>query len=230
MEKKKILTSVLLFLILASSAYSQFSMNVDLVSNYVFRGIEQDLVHPHGTPNIQPTLSYTTGGFSIGTWGSYAISGSVKEIDLYAIYVFPKLFSLTLTDYNWGFTQNYFYYGENTDHVFEGSLNYLGVSSFPLSVSANVMFYGADKKMNGKQAYSSYIELSYPVKDNVKLFVGGSLMESLNYGTTGFGVTNTGVKVSKTLTVSEKFSLPVFGILGFNPNAKDAYLVAGITL
>lgn len=230
MEKKKNQIAVLFFLVLVSSANAQFSMSVDLVSNYVFRGIEQDLVHPHGTPNIQPSIAYSCRGFSIGTWGSYAISGSVKEIDLYATYVFPKLFSLTLTDYNWGFTQSYFYYGKNTDHVFEGSANYLGVTSFPLSASANVMFYGADKRKDGKQAYSTYFELTYPIKDNVKLFVGGSLMESLNYGTTGFGVTNTGVKVSKTLSVTEKFTLPVFGILGFNPNEKDAYLVAGLTL
>jgi hypothetical protein len=74
------------------------------------------------------------------------------------------------------------------------------------------------------------VELSYPVRDNVKLFLGSSLTESLNYGTDGFRVTNVGIKVGKSIPITEKFSLPIFGILGFNPNAKDAYLVAGMTL
>jgi uncharacterized protein (TIGR02001 family) len=230
MKKKNVLNAILLFVVSASTVSAQFSTSVDLVSNYVFRGVEQDLVHPRGTPNIQPSISYTVGGLSIGTWGSYAISGTVKEVDLYVTYAFPELFSVTLTDYNWGFTQNYFYYGKNTDHVFEGSVNYLGVPSFPLSVSANVMFYGADTKANGKQAYSTYVELNYSIANNVKLFLGSSLTESLNYGTDGFGVTNVGIKVNKNIPITDKYGLPIFGILGFNPNAKDPFLVAGMTL
>jgi len=42
-----------------------------------------------------------------------------------------------------------------------------------LSASINTIFYGADKKVSdGKQAYSTYVELGYPLAPNAKLFAG----------------------------------------------------------
>ncbi|MEI7676469.1 MAG: hypothetical protein WCJ03_06800, partial [Bacteroidales bacterium] len=118
-----------------------------------------------------------------------------------------------------------------TGHVFEGTLSYAGTTSLPLSVSLNTMVYGADKKATDatKQAYSTYYELGYPLADNAKLFLGGTLNESVNYGTTGFAVTNVGVKVSKNLVFTDKFSLPVYGVFGLNPCSESAFFVAGIT-
>lgn len=230
MKKVKIFAVAIIALMTSASVKAQFSTGADIVSNYVWRGVEQDLTFTKGTPNIQPTVSFTTGKFTIGAWGSAGILGSVKEVDLYATYTITDLFSLTVTDYNWNFTQSYFAYGTGTDHVFEGSLNYAGVEAFPLSASLNTMFYGADKKTDGSQAYSTYLELAYPVTENAKVFLGGSLNESAAYGTSGFGLTNIGLKVSKSIEITDKFSLPVYGIIGFNPTAKDAFFVAGITL
>lgn len=222
--------AIAIFVILSTTTNAQFSVATDLVSNYVWRGVQQDLTNTKGTPNIQPTISYTVGKFTIGAWGSYGILGSVKEVDLYASYIISDLFSVIVTDYNWNFSQSYFAYGTGTDHVFEGSLNYVGVEAFPLSVSLNSMFYGADKKSDGSQAYSTYMELGYPISDKTKLFLGGSLGESGNYGTNGLGLTNIGLKSSKSIEISDKFSLAVFGVIGVNPTSKDAFLVFGLTL
>jgi hypothetical protein len=230
MRKIKVLAICAIAVLSITSAKAQFSVGADIVSNYVWRGVEQDLTNTKGTPNIQPTVSFTTGKLTLGAWGSAGILGSVKEVDLYATYVISDLFSVTATDYNWNFTQSYFSYKKTTDHVYEGTVNYAGVKSFPLSATINTMFYGADKKTSGDQAYSTYLELAYPISDVAKVFVGGSLNESANYGTTGAAFTNIGLKVSKSIVFSDKFSLPVYGIVGFNPNAKDAFFVAGITL
>jgi hypothetical protein len=228
MKTVKILAVAALTLISFSSAKAQFAVGTDIVSNYVWRGVQQDLTYTNGTPNIQPSLTYTLGGLTIGSWGSYGVLGSVKEVDLYATYAFSSLFSLTVTDYNWNFTGgNYFDYD---GHVFEGSLNYAGVESFPLSVSLNAMLAGADKKSDGGQAYSTYFELGYPISENAKLMIGGVTGESLNFGTTGFGITNISLKLSKAVEITDKFSLPVYSVLGFNPNAKDAFIVLGVTL
>lgn len=223
-------TAALIVLMAVTGAKAQFSVGADFVSNYVFRGVQQDAVHPIGSPNIQPALSYTKNGFTIGTWGSYSFSGGTKEVDLFLTYDFSDLFSVTFTDYNYIFSQSHFNYNSQTDHVLEATLAYGGVDAFPLSAAANLMFYGADKLQNGNQAYSTYIELGYPIASNVEVFIGASLFESLTYGTAGFGVTNLGIKAGKTIPVSQAFGLGVYGILGFNPNAKDAFLVAGISL
>ncbi len=230
MKTVKLLAVAVVMLFSLSSVNAQFSVGADIVSNYVWRGVEQDLTNTKGTPNVQPSLTFTTGGLTIGAWGSYGILGTVKEVDIYATYAISSLFSVTVTDYNWNFSKSYFSYAPGTDHVFEGSVNYAGVEAFPLSVSLNTMFYGADKKTDGTQAYSTYFELAYPICDNAKVFLGGSANESANYGTSGFGITNIGLKLSKSIEITDKFSLPVYSVLGVNPTAKDAFLVLGVTL
>jgi len=233
MKKLKVLAICAIAVLATTSIRAQgFSTGADLVSSYVWRGIPQE--GTKGTPNIQPYASYTIGGFTIGAWASSSFIGNVKEVDLYATYAISSLFSVTVTDYNWGFTNSYFNYGTGTDHNFEGTFSYAGVEAFPLSVSINTMFYGADKTSdttNVKNAYSTYVELAYPIAENAKIFVGASLFDSpYVYANTGFAVTNVGIKVNKLIPLTDKFSLPVYGIVGANPYAKSAFFVAGITL
>lgn len=238
MKKMKVLAICAIAVLSASSAKAQFSTGADIVSSYIWRGIPQE-GSKGGSPNIQPYASFTVGGFTIGSWASGSFSGNVKEVDLYATYVLSPLFSVTLTDYNYGFSkdsignQKYFNYkNDETDHVFEGTIAYAGVEAFPLSLSISTMFYGADKKPSDatKQAYSTYFEFAYPISGYAKAFLGGSIGESNNYLTSKFGITNVGIKVSKSIAITDKFSLPVYGIAGANPYAKNAFFVAGITL
>jgi len=229
-----------------SSAKAQFATGADIVSSYVWRGVPQDrgvAGNPSlGSPNIQPYVSFTTGGLTLGSWASSSFLGNVKEVDLYATYAFSSHFAVTLTDYNWGFAnpKGYFNYSKGTDHMYEATLAYTGPTAFPLGVSVNTMFAGCDTLSTGKSAFSTYAELSYPVTANAKVFVGASLFQSaMVYNTSGFAFTNIGVKVSKSIVITDKFSLPVYGILGANLSNKDVigaakptslYFVAGITL
>jgi len=213
----------------AQEEESPFSAGVDVVSSYVWRGVPQDPTAPKGSPNIQPYLSFSLGNLTLGTWGSGSLTGSVKELDLYASYTFGDHVTATLTDYNWNFTRDYFAYGQGTDHAFEAAVVVSDIASLPLSASLNTFFAGADKLGNGDQAYSTYLELGYSLSDHVNVFAGASLKESVTYGTTGFGFTNIGLKVSKELTFTDQFSLPVYGLLGFNPTGNGAFLVAGLS-
>lgn len=229
---KKMISKGLLalaFATCATAASAQFSVGTDLVSSYVWRGFKQDGTATLQSPNIQPYVSYTFGKLTVGSWGSTSFTGTVKEVDLYATYAFSSALALTVTDYNWGFTQSYFKYGSGTDHVFEATLAYTGGESLPLSASLNTMFAGADKTSAGKQAYSTYLELGYQLTSNGKVFVGGLLTDAPAYKS-GAGVTNVGFKATKSIEFTDKFSLPVYGVVGVNPLAKDAFLVVGITL
>lgn len=229
-----------------SSVKAQFATGADIVSSYVWRGVPQDRTvggNPSlGSPNIQPYLSFTTGSLTLGSWASSSFLGNVKEVDLYATYAFSPAFALTVTDYNWGFanSKGYFNYSKGTDHMFEATLAYSVPTAFPLGVTVNTMFAGCDTLSTGKSAFSTYAELSYPVTANAKVFVGASLFQSaMVYNTSGFAFTNIGVKVSKSIVITDKFSLPVYGILGANLCNKDVtgaakptslYFVAGVTL
>jgi hypothetical protein len=210
-----------------TSVKAQFATGADIVSSYVWRGIPQE--GKGGTPNIQPYVTFTTGGFAIGSWASGSFSGNVKEVDLYATYAISSAFSVTLTDYNYNLVSipAYFDYSAIGGHVFEGTVAYAGTA---FSSSVNTMFAGADKLSNGNNAFSTYVELGYQINPISKVFVGGVLNESATYGTSGLGLTNVGLKISKSIAITDKFSLPFYGILGFNPTSSGAFFVAGITL
>jgi len=229
MKKMKVLAICAIALFSTVSASAQFSTGADIVSSYVWRGVPQE--GTKGTPNIQPFVSFTTGGLTVGSWASSSFLGNVKEVDLYATYAFSSSLALTVTDYNWGFNNSYFKYSKGGDHMFEATVAYTGSEAFPLSASINTFFAGADTLATGKNAFSTYVELSYAITPSAKVFVGASLLEStMVYGTTGFGVTNVGIKVSKSIEITDKFSLPVYGVLGANPYSGNAFFVAGVTL
>ena len=228
----KVLAILAIAVMTITSAKAQFATGADIVSSYVWRGVPQE--GTKGTPNIQPYVSYTLGGLTVGSWASSSLLGNVKEVDLYATYAFSSQFAITLTDYNWSFAsaKGYFDYSATTDHIYEATLAYTGTEKFPISASVNTMFAGADKKPSDatKAALSTYIELGYQITPLVKVFAGGVLGESNAYSTTAAGVTNVGIKVSKSIAITDKFSLPVYGILGANPYSGGAFFVAGVTL
>ena len=229
MKKMRVLAICAIAVLATMNVKAQFATGADIVSSYVWRGIPQE--GTKGTPNIQPYVSFTTGGLTIGSWASGSFLGNVKEVDLYATYALSSSFAITVTDYNWGFNNSYFKYSKGGDHMFEAALAYTGGEAFPISASVNTFFAGADTLSTGKSAFSTYVELSYPVTANAKVFVGASLLQSdMVYGTAGFGVTNVGLKVSKSIEITDKFSLPVYGIVGVNPYAGNAFFVAGISL
>lgn len=223
---------------------SKINVTTDFFSRYIWRGLDYGKA-----PSIQPTLSFTKGGFEIGAWGAFSTTGSYHELDPYAKYTL-KGFTLTFTDY---FVNNnamdpnntkYFNYSQwTTNHVFEGSLQYKGPDKFPISILVATYFYGNDKKVKidssnlsnitttVSQNYSTYIELGYTVKCNNKsfdTFLG--LTPFLGaYGNT-FGVINVGITCYRNIDISNKFSLPVKASLIVNPQARNLYFIFGFTL
>ena len=94
-------------------------VGADLVSGYIWRG--QDL----GGVSIQPALSVSYKGFSLGAWGSVGIeTDQTKEFDLTLGYATGG-FSVSITDYWFSNGAGYFHYGaHNTAHVFEAQVGY----------------------------------------------------------------------------------------------------------
>lgn len=213
-----------------SLAQSPISITADLMSGYVWRGVKAT-----NSPSIQPTVSLKKGNFEIGAWGSTDFTGSYKEVDLYTSYSYKNV-KLGLTDYNWLFSKHYFDYRKgSTDHILEGNISYQGNEAFPLSIDLNTMLYGSDKKATNpsKNAYSTYVELRYPVCANLNVFAGMTPADGYygdGYGKSGgFAVVNVGVTATKKLKITESFSLPLKATFGINPQQEDVYLVFGIT-
>jgi len=239
---KKIILVMAIFLSSAVRAQdegkSDFSLNADFVSSFVWRGSYQS-----GT-SIQPEMGLTVGNFRIGAWGSVDVGGwGYKEVDLFASYSFGN-FTAGLFNY-WAdseFMYDYLDLSKTTRHQLELNLSYTFDSS-PLTLGWNTMIAGDDKYLNDKfdekRAFSTYIEASYAfsVKD-VKLdaAIGVSpWRSSVLYNawweggkTDGFAVVNMSLTASKEIKITDKYSLGLFGQLAFNPAKEDTFFVFGI--
>jgi len=206
---------------------SPFSVGADLVSSYVWRGSKIG-----SGPNIQPTVKFTIGGLTIGSWGSYSMHdfGDFAETDLYTSYAFDFGLSLGLTDYYYQGSPVFSYAGDTASHALEININY-AVSN--LSISANYVLNDASKggPANKPGGGDMYFELNYAFK-NFTAFAGAGNGWHTTYKDNGedvFTVCNIGIKTSKELKISDTFSLPLNGAVMVNPDREELNLVVGLS-
>lgn len=215
----------------AQDSELNFSVGGDFVSSYVWRGTLA------AGASIQPSAGLSIAGFSLSAWGSTDIASvGYKEVDFTAAYSIAGV-SLAVTDYWWDGEGTYKYFNhdpESTGHLFEFTLGYtLPVEKFPLSLSWNTMFAGADVKKgeDQKRAYSTYIEAKYPfaIKDiGLEASLGMTPGEGL-YASKASAI-SIGLKATKQIKITDSFSLPVFGQILTNPRSEDIFFVLGISL
>ena len=204
---------------------AQINGSVTLVTDYVWRGAYQQ-----SGLSAQPSLTFAYGGLNINLWGNQSLNKEAKEFDINVSYAFHN-FKLTVSDYWWaGVDQAYGHYKK--DHYFEGTLAYTLSPSFPLSLTWSTMFAGADKNEHGHLQASTYINLSYPftLPADITLTpaLGFTPWEGLYYHKAG--CTDISLTATKTFTLSERFSLPVFIQAIASPVYDRSYLVAGVSV
>lgn len=229
---------------------SPFSFGCDMYNRYIWRGINLGGNTASFQPNADVTFVNNKHSVSLGTFGAYSAGGQqLQEADIILSYTYNNLLNITVTDYFFpsdnGLNQKYFNYKDKeTGHVFEGVVSFEGTKKIPLSLLFAMNFYGADaRKTNtngsaGNIIMSKYLELNYKKEfsnSELNIFVGAAL-DDFNNGETGFygnysyGVINTGLKLSKEISITDKFSLPVQSQLIFNPEAERIFLVFGFSL
>ena len=213
------LISVLIF---CSNLYSQeektspFNAGADIYSSYVWRGTK----YGKG-PAIQPKLEFNAGPFTAGAWGSFDFS-DYQETDLYFSFSLPAGLSLGMTDYYYP-TLDYFDYSDTTgSHAFEISL---GFSKGGLVLSANYILNEAGHA--GSEGGDKYFEVKYSF-DAFNLFAGAG--DGWHTVDGNFTVCNIGLGTSRTLKITDSFSIPVTGQLIFNPDREQMCIIVGFTL
>jgi len=255
----KVVFTIAILFFASNPGFSQESspvqLGADIFSRYVWRGVNLG----GSSPSIQPWIKYnayskdSSHSLSVGAWGAYTFSQtSNQEVDLFLAYTYKDLLSLTVTDYFFpgyydvGSRSSYFNYDkDSTCHVFEVIAAFNGTENFPFTILFGMNFYGNDaRRVNSDGSVGSifmtkYVEVGY--KHNVhgvdfNAFIGAALDKPrTDRGETGFygnkaaGVINLGVKASKAIQISDKFSLPVQASLVTNPEAEDIFLVVGIS-
>jgi hypothetical protein len=228
-KMKKIVLAIAVLMSVSGVKAQELSVGADVVSSYVWRGVQQGL----GGLNIQPGLGFSVGGLSIGAWGSAGLVGDVKEVDFAIAYEIAGL-SIGLTDYWWD-GNGAGNYDDYHAHHLEVNVGYtLPIESFPLSLSWNTFVAGnVGLNVDGKKAYTSYFAASYPfaVKDiPLEVAIGLNPLATDLYGSyyDGFVLTDISLKASKEIKIGD-FTLPLFGQVIVAPELKDIFFVAGIS-
>lgn len=190
----------------------EVSVGADIVSSYVWRGWK----FGQGAA-VQPTVEFSSGGFALGAWGSFGLAhDDAMEADLYAGYGFENGLYIGVTDYFFPAADGSVEYLDYDNHVFEANLGF-GLGS--LSFSGNMYF-------DSNTDNDTYVELAYDF-GLASIFVGGG---NESYTLDGdFAICNLGVSASKDITVTDSFTLPLFGSVILNPDTEQMYIVVGMS-
>lgn len=248
---KKLLSALMAILPLTTMAQDKPKPYIDaaLVSHYMWRG--QDL----GNVCFQPEIGIGWKGFELSAEGSTGFTrNEFEELDIHLTYNYKGLL-VGLSDM-WvedATDSRYFMYrSKETGHTFEGKIGY-GCDYG--SLTWHTIFAGNDFRVDGKRAYSTFIELAIPFKffdldwdfrtglcpwessGAVLYYVDhddkGNEITS-NYTAysynSGFGINMISLRATKNFPLGKNWKLPVFVELHTNPAAGSARILMGISL
>ncbi len=204
----------------------EVSGGADLVSNYVWRGMNQE-----SGVSLQSALNFAYKGFSLGAWGNGSLSElEPQEFDITLGYTVGG-FGISITDYWWnGTSAPYGHYKDS--HFFEGTVSYNFGEKCPLTLSWSTMFAGGDKDAKGDRYYSSYFSASYdialPKEITLTPSVGINPYKSMY--DKDFNVMDISLKAAKDMKITDGFSIPLYVQAIVSPACDHTYLVAGFNV
>jgi hypothetical protein len=222
MKIKITITLMLISAILISvdSVQAQVEVGLDISSRYVWRGTDFG-----GSPSIQPQISYTVGGLTVGGWAAMATNGNTagSEIDFFLTYAIPTSLGdleLVVTDYTFpeGPTGAYF---SSSSHFVELGAGFSGNENLPLSFFTGVFVTNDDD-------YSIYSELGYSV-GSLDFMLGFTPAASALYATNKAGIIAAGLGSTREVKVTDYFSFGLTGTVMLNPYQQDAFFLVGIS-
>jgi len=194
---------------------SNFKVGADVYSNYIWRGSKL------GTgPSFQPSVKFTSGGFTIGVWGAFDALG-YAEADPYVSYSFPFGLSLGLTDYYYPGLSVVETSKEDGSHALEINA---GFATGGLSLSANYILNKAGGAASAGE--DKYFQAGYSF-ENFNLSIGAG--DGWHTSDGKFNVCHIAVGTSKEIVLSDKFSIPVSGQVILNPQREQLFLVVGFS-
>jgi hypothetical protein len=228
--------------LIAQEKESPFSAGADIVSRYIWRGINLGGNAPHIQPHMDLTL--WKGRITMGVWGSYSLGYGITnaEVDLLFTIKPVKWFSLTFIDYYYPkdtpFERNDYLnlLGDDTNHTREVVAKIGEVKGFPFWLMFAMNFHGVDGlDAQGNPYYAKYAELGYRgmmFRQDISFFAGYA-PDQPQIGGFGWygnnaGLINLGGTLYKSFTVGNK-NIPYYTSLIFNHEANSIYFVFGLS-
>lgn len=218
-----------------------FDFGADFVSRYIWRGVEFGAVGDQpATPHLQPhaslTYSFGKSSLTLGFWASYGLDSKYSENDLsisYSVDTEIGNIVFAVNDYYYPYTGMKFSDFDddgNGAHTIELNLSYTFPGKFPLNlmISNNVL---NDLPENE----SLYFQAAYPfsISDvDLSVFAGMANGVSAWHGVTSDKLVfiNVGFSASKTIKITDEYSIPLAMDWIYNPHKEISYLVFKISI
>ncbi len=215
----------------ASPAQAQVSMGADIVSRYVWRGLDFG-----DSWSIQPSVAFAGGGFEVGAWASYGVQG-MNENDLYLTYTAQTesgaAFTLGLNDYYFPTAIDSPKFFDGDSHAIEPFASFSGPEGFPVELLVAVAYNPPPASDTlGSRENVGYIEFAVPFSRggaDLSVHVGGVTNGSRLYSTSGAGITNLGLSATKAIGTGD-WTVPTTLSYVLNPDSEQSFLVFGVSL
>lgn len=191
----------------------KFTTGLDIYSGYFFRGTR----YGQG-PSFQPSVKFVDGGFSAGVWGAFDANGYM-ETDPYLSYTFPFGLSLGLTDYYFPALRLFEVSESAGSHSLEINAGYT-IQGFSLSANFIINEAGGTGSAGG----DLYFQAGYTFS-GFNIFAGAGNGWHTSDGE--FNLCNIGFSAVRQITLSDKFSFPLIGMIIMNPEREQLSVVAG---
>ena len=209
---------------------SNFHLGLALQTKYIYRGME--MMTDESAPLLFPTVYYSNSGFNAYVIGGYAINGKYAMVNLGLSYTY-KWITVALNDYYYPTTttpiDQYFNFKKDaTGHLLEAVVT-IAPEKIPAYLTVSNFFYGADKRLDGKQAYSTYAEIGtyYDFLNNnrISLAVGAALNKSCYNGyDKNFSVCNVELKYTYNAAI-KNFIIPLSVAGIYNPVCDKMHVI-----
>ena len=201
---------------------SNFHLGVDLQTKYIWRGME--MMTEDAAPVVFPQINFQNKGWFAYVMGGYSFNGKYSEVDLGISYTY-KWLTVGINNYYYPTTttaeDKYFNFkSHETGHWFEGVVT-IAPENIPAYLTVSNFFAGADKKTDGKQAYSTYAELGghydFLNDHSLALAIGAAFNKSCYNGYEhDFGICNIELKYTYNVSM-KKITLPLSVAYIINP-------------
>jgi hypothetical protein len=210
--------------------YNPLEVHLQFKSNYFWRGLTISDV-----PFILTSANFVNkeGNFKVGIRGSNSFNGTYKQFDYFLSYKHKNLRFIVFDIFNYSTylapkNDLFDYNASTTRHFIDATIGYTISKKFPLDISWSTIVFGRDRDAlvgdvvipdhdpvrNGKNRYSTYVQLSYPyqVKDiKLDFFVGGVFTlngQEKTFFSDKAGIATIGFNATKQLKIGD-YSIPV---------------------
>lgn len=172
--------------------YAPVEVHLQFKSGYFWRGLTISDV-----PFVLASANFVSkdGNFKLGARGSNSFNGTYKQFDYFASYKYKKLRFVVYDIYNYSTylapkADLFDYNAATTRHFVDATIGYTISKKFPMDISWSTIVFGRDRDAlpgdirepdkdpvrNGKNRYSTYVQLSYTYQVNgikLEFFIGG---------------------------------------------------------